>query len=75
MALAEAALHSGIGAELELSGDPLAWFGEGGGQAVLACAEENVAKLGGVPLRRIGTVGGGTLLGSDVSGLREVWES
>jgi phosphoribosylformylglycinamidine synthase len=73
--LAEAAIHSGLGAELDIGDNPLAWFGEGGGQAVLACPEENVAKLGGVPLRRIGTVGGGTLLGSDVSGLREVWES
>ena len=30
------------------------WFGEGGGQAVLACAPDAVDRLGGVPLRRLG---------------------
>ncbi|MBI4172431.1 MAG: phosphoribosylformylglycinamidine synthase subunit PurL, partial [Actinobacteria bacterium] len=75
VALAESALHSGLGAELELAGDPLAWFGEGGGQAVLACPPENAGKLGGVPVRRIGTVGGSTLLGIEVSELRKEWET
>ena len=73
--LAEAAIHSGLGAELDLPGDAFAWFGEGGGQAVLACAEENVLKLGGVPLRRIGTVGGGTLLGIEVDELQRAWRT
>ena len=38
VALAEAAIHSGLGADVELPDDPRAWFGEGGGQAVVACA-------------------------------------
>ena len=40
VALAEAALHSGIGAWLELPDGPLSLFGEGGGCAVVACAPE-----------------------------------
>jgi phosphoribosylformylglycinamidine synthase len=70
VALAEAALHSGIGAEVALPDDPRAWFGEGGGQAVLACAPEVVDRLGGVPLRRLGVVGGERLLGHDLEALR-----
>ena len=58
VALAKAALHSGIGAEVSLPDDPRAWFGEGGGQAVLACAPGDVDRLGGVPIRRLGIVGG-----------------
>ncbi len=71
VALAEAALHSGLGAEIALPDDPRAWFGEGGGQAVLACAPETVAELGGVPLRRLGVVGGDALLGHSLDALRE----
>ncbi len=73
VALAEAAIHSGLGAEVELPDDPRAWFGEGGGQAVLACAPEIVGLLGGVPIRRIGTVGGNRLLGHRVDALKEAW--
>ena len=73
VALAEAALHSGIGAEVALPDDPRAWFGEGGGQAVLACAPEVVDRLGGVPLRRLGVAGGERLLGHDLEALREAW--
>jgi len=69
--LAEAAIHSGLGAKVELPADPRAWFGEGGGQAVLACPPERVDRLGGVPLRRLGVVGGDQLLGLRVSKLRE----
>ena len=47
VALAKAALHSGVGADVTLPDDPRAWFGEGGGQAVLACAPER-----GRPARR-----------------------
>jgi phosphoribosylformylglycinamidine synthase subunit PurL len=67
VALAEAAIVSGAGAELELPDDPLRLFGEGGGQAILASSEE----LG---LPRIGTVGGATLLGVPVEQLRQAWE-
>ncbi len=73
VALAEAAIHSGLGAEVALPDDPRAWFGETGGQAVLACAPEAVDRLLGVPLRRLGTVGGERLLGIPVSELAEAW--
>ena len=56
-----------------LPDDPRAWFGEGGGQAVLACAPDDVAGLGGVPIRRLGVVGGDALLGVDLDELRKAW--
>ncbi len=71
--LAEAAIHSGLGAELTLPDDPRAWFGEGGGQAVLACSPEVVELLGGVPVRRLGVVRGSRLLGLELDELREAW--
>jgi hypothetical protein len=33
-----------------------------GGEAVIACAPEDVGRLGGVPLRELGSVGGDALL-------------
>nr|MBA2461549.1 phosphoribosylformylglycinamidine synthase II [Actinomycetota bacterium] len=69
--LAEAAIHSGLGAELALPDDPRAWFGEGGGQAVLACSPVVVDLLGGVPLRRLGVVGGDSLLGVTLDELKQ----
>jgi phosphoribosylformylglycinamidine synthase subunit PurL len=71
VALAEAALWSGVGAELDLPGDELALFGEGGGQAVLACAPEDVERLGSKGLRRLGVVGGDTICGVGLEALRE----
>jgi phosphoribosylformylglycinamidine synthase len=73
VALAEAAIWSGVGAELAVDDGPQALFGEGGGQAVIACALEDVARLGGVPLRELGVVGGDQLLGSRLSDIREAW--
>jgi hypothetical protein len=60
-----------MGAEVALPDDPRAWFGEGGGQAVLACPPEVADTIGGVPLRRLGVVGGDTLLGVPLDELRE----
>jgi len=51
--------------------DPRAWFGEGGGQAVLACAPDEVERLGGVPIRRLGVVGGDSLLRVPLDELRQ----
>ena len=71
VALVECALHSGTGAELELGADSVTWFGEGVGQAIVACAPgavEQVLALG-VPARGIGRVGGDSLLGV---GLKEL---
>jgi phosphoribosylformylglycinamidine synthase subunit PurL len=73
VALAEAAILSGIGAELDLPADPLAWFGEGGGQAVVACTREDVPRLGGVPLRELGVVGGDRILGVPLAELGKAW--
>jgi phosphoribosylformylglycinamidine synthase subunit PurL len=78
--LAEAALFSGCGAGVGLDDDPLELFGEVGGRAVLASApqeqvaiSELAAKLE-VPLRRIGSAGGTTLLGAELDRLRAAWE-
>jgi phosphoribosylformylglycinamidine synthase subunit PurL len=71
VALAKAALWSGVGAEVTLPDDARAWFGEGGGQAILACAPEVADELGGVPMRRLGVVGGDALLGVSLGELRE----
>src|SRR5204863_2057212 len=70
IACAEAAILSGIGAALELPSDPVELFGEGGGQAVIACAPEDVDSLAGVPLRQIGVVGGRKLGGVPLTKLR-----
>jgi phosphoribosylformylglycinamidine synthase len=76
VALAEAALHSGLGAELDLPDDHRALFGEGGGQAVVACAPAEVDALeGDVPLRRIGVVGGDSLLGLPLDVLGKAWHA
>jgi phosphoribosylformylglycinamidine synthase len=78
--LAEAALVSGCGASLDLRDDPVELFGEVAGRAVVACAPaaageiEGVARELGAQLRRIGTAGGGTLLGVELSLLRAAWD-
>jgi phosphoribosylformylglycinamidine synthase len=74
VALAELALHSGIGAELELEHDALDWFGEGSGRAVVACSPERAEALEGVPLRRLGIVRGEELLGVPLADLRAAHE-
>jgi phosphoribosylformylglycinamidine (FGAM) synthase-like enzyme len=50
-AVHEAAEHSGVAAEVELP-EPA-----DGGRVLLACAAENVARLGSKGLQQIGTVG------------------
>jgi phosphoribosylformylglycinamidine synthase II len=82
VALAEMALASGIGADLETpaEGDPGWLFGEDQGRYLLAVVEQNLqallAKAGrrGVLARRVGTTGGGalTLAGRDAICLREL---
>jgi phosphoribosylformylglycinamidine synthase len=73
VALAEAAIHSGVGAAVTLPDDPRAWFGEGGGQAVLACSPDVVARLGGIPTRKLGVAGGDNMLGLPLDELREAY--
>jgi phosphoribosylformylglycinamidine (FGAM) synthase-like enzyme len=77
--LTEAALYSGHGAKLDVL-DPLELFGETGGRAVLACRaadEDDLRELADelvVPLREVGSAGGGTVLGVGVDRLRDAWE-
>ena len=77
--LAESALFSGIGAELDLPVDLLELFGEVGGRAVLSCALKDEADLHDlaaqldVPLRPIGSVGGASVLGVELDRLRDAW--
>jgi phosphoribosylformylglycinamidine synthase len=73
VALAEAAIWSGIGATLETETSVKSLFGEGGGQAVIACAPEDVERLGGFPLRELGVVGGDRLLGLRLQALQAAW--
>ena len=77
VALAEAALHSGVGARLDLPLDAVTLFGEGCGQVILALPAEQVETdpLGSdVEVRRIGEVGGDEILGVTLERLRAVWE-
>jgi phosphoribosylformylglycinamidine synthase len=76
VALAEASLFSGAGAELELDGDVVSWFGEGGGQAVFAVPPEAAGRLtdAPVPVRELGRVGGDSLLGLTLDELRSAYE-
>jgi phosphoribosylformylglycinamidine synthase len=74
VALAELALWSGVGAEVDLGPDAVRWFGEGGGIAVVACRPDEVERLGDVPLERVGTVGGDGLLGVPLDELRTAYD-
>ena len=69
VALAELALWSGLGAQVELEDDAVVWFGEGGGQAVVACKPEDESALEGMPYLRIGEAGGSKLLGVELEDL------
>ncbi len=72
VALAECAIAAGIGAELDLPPDALALFGEGGGQAIITCSPEiALPTTSQVPLRRIGSVGGETVLGAPIRELTD----
>jgi phosphoribosylformylglycinamidine synthase len=71
VALAELAIHSGIGADIELDDDALAWFGEGAGRAVIACPPEQAEGLEGARLRKLGVVRGSSMLGIPLAELRE----
>jgi phosphoribosylformylglycinamidine synthase II len=78
VALAEAAIFSGVGAALDLDEDVETLFGELTGQVVLAMSPDQVevAPAGSeVLIRRIGVVGGHSLLGVPVAELRRAWEA
>jgi phosphoribosylformylglycinamidine synthase subunit PurL len=71
VALVEAALAAGVGAQIELEDDAVAWFGEGGGQVVVSLSDEDVSVLEGMPHRRLGIVGGDKLLGIPLAALAD----
>jgi phosphoribosylformylglycinamidine synthase II len=73
VALAECALVSSIGADVELPPDATRLFGEGGGQAIVACAPDFAETLRGVPHRRLGVVGGDSICGVPLRELQEAW--
>ncbi|MGH3105395.1 MAG: AIR synthase related protein, partial [Gaiellaceae bacterium] len=66
VALAEAALWSGVGAQVELPGE---W--PAAGAAVLACAPADVDRLGSRGLTRLGVVGGDLVCGVPLAELAE----
>jgi phosphoribosylformylglycinamidine synthase len=67
-ALAEAALWSGVGAEVELPAEPEI------GAFVLACAPAAVGRLAW-PVVQLGVVGGDAICGEPLADLRSAWES
>ena len=76
VALAEAALWSGVGAALALDDDRLELFGEIGGQvlAALPAGSAGPDPTAGIEVRQIGTVGGDELLGIPLRELRTAYE-
>jgi phosphoribosylformylglycinamidine synthase II len=73
IAIVEAALAAGVGARIELDGDALEWFGEGGGQAVVSLAAEDVSVLEGMPHRKLGVAGGDRIFDIPVSVLAKAY--
>ena len=75
VALAEAALWSGVGAELNIASDTVSWFGEGVGHAVVSCPPEQLGRVleSGPPAREIGRVGGSSLLGLELEELASAY--
>jgi len=77
VALAEAALYSGVGATLDLETDPIVLFGEGPGHVILALPAgelDGMPSVSGVDVRRIGEVGGDEILDVTLADLRSAWE-
>jgi phosphoribosylformylglycinamidine synthase len=75
--LAEAAVWSALGAELDLADDVHDLFGECGGRAVVALPADQVEvdpTGSGVAVRRIGVAGGDAVLGVGLDDLRAAWE-
>jgi len=77
VALAEAAIHSGVGAVLDHPEDVMTLFGEGGGHVIVALPADQIEvdPTGlDVEVRRLGVVGGESILGVPVDELRRAWE-
>jgi len=77
IALAEAALWSGVGLTIDDELDALTLFGEIGGQVVVALPAEQVEidpTGSAVQVRRLGVVGGDAVLGVSLAELRTAYE-
>ena len=79
VALAEMAMASGIGCELEQIGDHFTAFGEDQSRYVVTSAVADTIQAAGIPMTRIGTTGGKSVKGAGfdvaVGALREANES
>ena len=64
-ALVEAALWSGVGAEVDVPH---------GARVLLACPPERVGRLG-AQFEQVGVAGGATIFGDPLEGLRAAWEA
>lgn len=79
VALAEMALASGIGCELEQIGDHFTAFGEDQARYVVTSAVADTIQAAGIPMTRIGTTGGTAVKGPgfavEIATLREASEA
>jgi len=79
VALAEMAMASGIGCQLEEIGDHFTAFGEDQGRYVVTSAVADQIQAAGIPMTRIGTTGGSTVTGPgfsvDITDLRAANEA
>ena len=78
IALAEAALWSELGVVLDADEDSLVLFGEIGGQVLVALSSDQVEvdpTGADIQVRRLGVVGGDSVLGVSLSELRDAYET
>ncbi|MCW1381776.1 phosphoribosylformylglycinamidine synthase subunit PurL [Novosphingobium sp. KCTC 2891] len=79
VALAEMALASGIGCQLEEIGDQFTAFGEDQGRYIVTSAVADTIQAAGIPMTRIGTTGGKSVSGPGfnvaIADLREANEA
>lgn len=67
VALAEMAMASGIGCQLEEIGDHFTAFGEDQGRYIVTSAVADTIQAAGIPMTRIGTTGGSAVAGPGFS--------
>ena len=79
VALADMALKSGIGCELEQIGDHFTAFGEDQARYIVTSTVADTIQAAGIPITRIGTTGGSAVVGPgfkvEIADLREASES
>ncbi|AKM06888.1 phosphoribosylformylglycinamidine synthase subunit PurL [Pelagerythrobacter marensis] len=75
VALAEMALAGNIGCSLEQVGDHFTAFGEDQGRYLVTTSQADRIQAAGIPMHRIGTVGGDSVAGVPLSELRAAHES